>query len=134
MSRQVLLGRRILVVEDEYFQAREIVDMIAAAGGDVVGPTGGAGAVLGYLGAVKIDAALLDINLGRGLDFATADALQRAGIPFALVTGYDRSVLPPNLSAVPLLQKPANKRAVLRLLRELIGTNDPAPRGSQDGG
>jgi two-component SAPR family response regulator len=125
MSRKVLQGRKILVVEDEFFQAREIAEMIASAGGQVIGPTATASEVPGYLAAGKIDAALLDINLGGGIDFVAANALLREEIPFAFMTGYDTSVLPPHLSATPRLQKPANRREVVRMLHGLLSPVNP---------
>lgn len=115
-----LEGRRILLVEDEYFQAREIKTILEQEGAKVLGPTGRAHEVPELLATARIDAAILDINLGAGPSYTTANLLQREGIPFAFLTGYDSESIPPELLAIPRVEKPANQRVLIDLLTDLI--------------
>ncbi|MGX7951580.1 response regulator [Tsuneonella sp. HG249] len=128
-----LQGRTILLVEDEYFQARDIKDALERRGATVVGPTGRAEDVPELLEGGTIDAALLDINLGAGPDFATADYLRQEGVPFAFLTGYDEGSIPSGLGRVPRLQKPANERMLVTLLAELLD-GGPAESGARTQG
>jgi CheY-like chemotaxis protein len=60
----VLAGRRILVVEDEYFLADDIHHALAQLGAEVVGPVPTLRGALEVLAdESRIDAAVLDINL-----------------------------------------------------------------------
>ena len=86
----------------------------------MIGPTGRAEDVPALLEASEVDAALVDINLGSGMNFSTADLLQKGGVPFAFLTGYDQKAIPRELEAVPRLQKPANERMLISTLTDLL--------------
>lgn len=120
MTQGLLRGRRVLLVEDEYFQAREAKALLEAAGAEVVGPTAHAGDVPALLANETIDAALIDINLGKGADFDLARTLRNAQVPFLFVTGYDGSAIPPDLLEVPRIEKPADERRVVAQLTQLL--------------
>jgi len=120
MNAPKLEGRRILLVEDEYFQAREIRGYLEHAGMIVIGPTGYADEVSALLAAEQPDAALVDINLGTGANYETARILKDQGVPFAFFTGYDQAVIPAEMGAVPRLEKPATEKQVIHLLNTLI--------------
>lgn len=79
MTAGTLEGRKILLVEDEYFQAREMKAFLEREGASVIGPTGHAEDLPALLANGPVDAALLDINLGSGPTYATADLLKREG-------------------------------------------------------
>ena len=120
MTDKALDGRKILVVEDEYFQAREMKALLERQGATVVGPVSRASEAEALLIEQPVDAAVLDINLGGGPNFATANLLQREGVPFAIVTGYEKSAIPAELSAVPRLDKPASEKALIAQLAQLV--------------
>ena len=120
MSAETLEGRTILLVEDEYFQARDLKTILERKGAIVVGPTGRAEDVPALLAECAVDAALVDINLGSGMNYNTADLLQKEGVPFAFLTGYDPKAIPAELEGVPLLQKPASERMLLSTLTGLL--------------
>ena len=120
MTGGKLEGRTILLVEDEFFQAREMKALLERAGARVIGPTGHADEVPALLEAEHPDAALIDINLGLGADYRTAEALKQEGVPFAFLTGYDATAIPTELHAIPRLEKPANERQLIELLTTLV--------------
>lgn len=121
MSTPPLEGRTILVVEDEYLQAREAREFLQRAGARVVGPTGRAEEVASILASETLDAAVVDINLGNGLSFEVADSLRDKGVPFMFLTGYDASTIPDSLRVIPMAEKPANENHVIAILDELCG-------------
>ena len=58
-------GRRILVVEDDFFVADEVTHGLRRHGAEVVGPAPTVAAALALLdGAAALDGAALDVNLG----------------------------------------------------------------------
>jgi DNA-binding LytR/AlgR family response regulator len=115
-------GRKILLVEDEYYQALETEAMLRKAGATVVGPTAFESDVLDLLSRAPVDAALIDINLGQGATFEIAKALQKQGIPFVFLTGYDKAAIPAEMQAITVLKKPAKEFEVLACLSELMST------------
>ncbi len=130
MSERQLHGCRILVVEDEYLIADDLRLALIDAGADVLGPVPTVAAAHSVIAAEsRIDAALLDINLGGTMVFELADALEARSVPFAFATGYDESAIPERFAAVPRLEKPVKARNVLAALAPLL--NPEASVGSQ---
>jgi DNA-binding LytR/AlgR family response regulator len=81
----ILLGLRILVVEDEYMVADELRRDLAEHGVEVVGPAAKVSEVLRFLAvAGTLDGAVLDVNLGGEMVFPVADLLRKRGVPFVL--------------------------------------------------
>lgn len=118
MSR--LAGKRVLVVEDEFFIALMVSDMLEHRGAIVVGPAASVAAALPIATSGTIDAAVLDANLGGVPSEPVAIALQRAGVPFVIATGYGAGVFPA-LAGVPVLDKPYSPERLAAMLCELFG-------------
>jgi DNA-binding NtrC family response regulator len=100
--------RCVLVVEDEFYLARDLQHVLASAGATVLGPFPRGPAALAALEERRPDCAIIDVNLGAGADFALADALHARAIPFLFYTGYDREVIPPRFAGVARLEKPVD--------------------------
>jgi CheY-like chemotaxis protein len=65
-----LAGRKVLVVEDEYFLADDVAKGLEANGAEVIGPVGDIDGALDLIeDSEGLDAAVLDLNLpgGNGL-------------------------------------------------------------------
>ena len=78
----------VLVVEDDYFIARDLVDMLKCIGFEVVGPASRIDVALIFIAMVALDAAMFDVNLQGERVFLLADELAKQGIPFlCIVTG-----------------------------------------------
>ncbi|WP_076068153.1 hypothetical protein [Sphingomonas montana] len=114
-----LAGKRILILEDDFYLAREAATVLAQAGAAVVGPFGTAFRPGDLAGLTAVDGAVVDINLGRGPAFDVACLLTERGVPFLFVTGYDAAIIPADLAHVERLEKPIRPAelvaAVLRL-------------------
>jgi PAS domain S-box-containing protein len=118
--------RRILVVEDEPFVALQLQTDLEGEGHEVIGPASSLAQGLKLAQSEGLDAALVDIRLGRDTSATIADQLLARQIPFAFATGYsDSSMLPEHLHAVPRLRKPYAledvRRMVLHLFRQHEG-------------
>jgi len=119
MSEKPLSGFKVLVVEDDYFIAEEAHDVLRDAGAEVLGPAASIETARNLLADTRPDYALLDINLGSGPDFTLARSMTAIGVPVVLVTGYDRSVIPSDLTCLPCLQKPASAQKLVQTVLEL---------------
>lgn len=113
---------RVLIVEDEALVAFALEEMLGDFGYEVIGPAPNVQAALKLVEAEKIDAAILDVNLGGETIEPVATALAGGGVPFVFTTGYtSASALPQAFKDRPSLNKPyqpeALRDAVARLLK-----------------
>ena len=116
-TAEALQGRRLLVVEDEYILAMDLAHSLEDQGAEVIGPAGAVAPALALLASSeKLDAAVLDINLGGTLVYPVVDALRERGVPCVFVTGYSRWVGPEAYANIPRLEKPVELRALARAL------------------
>ncbi len=116
-SGDALSGRVLLVVEDEYLIALELVDALERRGATVVGPVPDVPHALGLLaGTARLDGALLDIRLWDGLVYPVAEALRARAIPFVFVSGFEPEFIPERFRDVPLCTKPLDLDTVAEAL------------------
>jgi len=106
---------RVLLVEDEALVALMIQETLAEFGFDVLGPVGTLSEALAAARERRIDAAVLDINLGDELVYTVAEILAQRGIPFVFVTGYDADSIDARFSGIPVLQKPIERESLQRI-------------------
>jgi len=106
MNAPQLAHKRVLVVEDDYLVAMDIVRTLERAGAEVIGPAPAVEAALNALKQAVPDGAILDINLGGEMAFPVADALMALGVPFIFATGYDAQVIPLRFTHVKRCEKP----------------------------
>ena len=123
---EALAGKRILVVEDEYYIATEIRRMLASAGAIVIGPVGQFDRGM-LLADEQIDAAILDVNLETDLSYPIADRLRRRDIPYMFLTGYDGWSLPADYRDEARLAKPFQAQALVEMVETLVSR----PRASR---
>lgn len=121
MPDVALSGRRLLIVEDDYFWAEELLRSLRSAGAIVLGPVGSIEAAITILEAeAAVDGAILDIDLRGQRAYAVADRLIERQVPFLFVTGYDLDGIPGGYAAVPQFEKPVTVEAVRDALSALL--------------
>lgn len=113
-----LAGLRILVVEDQYFIAVDLVETIRRHGGIPIGPAAGLEQARSLIRAGTVDGAILDVKLDDGTSFPLADELAEQGTPVILATGYGAAAVPPEYAHLPRLIKPFHETALVRLAEE----------------
>lgn len=119
MTDRALSGYRIIILEDDYYQAEDSKQCLERAGAKVIAVTATVPDLTALLAKGRIDAALIDINLGRSLSFDFARELAAQAIPFVFLTGYDAGMLPVDLAGSPCLSKPADTARVVSTLAGL---------------
>lgn len=123
MPEQTLRDYRILIVEDEYLLAEDLRHVLTKAGAIVAGMASTVKDALELIDADgKLDAAVLDMNLGGSPVSPVADRLVELGVPFVLTTGYDASAIPPRFRSVVRCEKPFRPATVVRSVKQVIET------------
>ena len=115
-----LVGRRVLIVEDEILVATIIECEIRCAGAHVVGPAYTLDEALD-LADDEIDIAVLDINLNGRKVWPVARALRDRGVPyvFASANAFGPDAIPADFAGAMRFDKPVRMNSMLRALAEL---------------
>ncbi|GAA3707216.1 response regulator [Sphingomonas cynarae] len=113
-----LTDRRILVVEDEYILARQLVRALTQEGAVVLGPVPDVARALAMIdaGQGEIDVAILDVNLAGEKVYPVADALLGRGVPFLFASGYDADEGDARFAAIRHLVKPLTMKSLVAAL------------------
>ena len=119
MRTQPLHGMRVLVVEDEYYMADDLVRALEGAGAIPVGPFGSVPQAEEALERNGIVAAVLDLNLHGARSDELAMRLDSEGVPILIVSGYSEDGLPEELRHVRRLEKPVNCNMIISALTEV---------------
>jgi CheY-like chemotaxis protein len=119
-SHEHIQSRRLMVAEDEYYIAREMLSVLQDMGATVVGPVATVQDALGLIGkGIDVDAALLDINLRGEMSFAVADALSARDVPYVFISGYGRASIPKRFAEIRHFEKPADTVRIARTLFDI---------------
>jgi CheY-like chemotaxis protein len=130
-----LEGARVLVAEDEYFIAYDLVEALREAGANPVGPVASVAEAHARLDEGGFDAAVLDMNLRGEKVFAFAERLEAQHLPYILVSGYSRASVPQSLHSAPHLEKPVACSKIIATLVDRLsweGGGAVAPRRRAD--
>ena len=114
-----LAGKRILLVEDEYYIADDLRRTLNAAGADIVGPFSTVAKAQEALDQGEFDCAVIDLNLHGESGLQLADRLTEQGKSFAIATGYGSGAVPDRYRGVPRIEKPFDPSALLQIVRQL---------------
>jgi CheY-like chemotaxis protein len=111
-------GQCILVIEDDYFGARALIELLESCGARTVGPIGWVQEALDFIHRQpsSFDIALLDINMHGEKSYSVADALMAHGKYFVFTTGYGAAAMEENYRLIPRCEKPFGRDAILAAL------------------
>jgi DNA-binding NtrC family response regulator len=116
-----LAGAKVLVVEDEFFIASDLVSALRTAGAQPVGPAGSLEQAQALLEGEEIDAAIFDVNLHGAFTYPLISVLSNEGLPCVILSGYAPETLPETLRHLPSLEKPiAYERVIQSLATQLM--------------
>lgn len=120
-----LQGVNVLVVEDESLVLMLAEDFLDEAGANV-SVAMNLGEALQMARSAPLDCAVLDINLGQGdTSHPVAEVLLEREIPFAFVSGYNRTVLGEAWAGYTVLQKPYDKLGFLAAVKRCLELSYP---------
>jgi two-component SAPR family response regulator len=124
-----LLGKRILIIEDEFFLALCVGQVLEEQGCAVIGPATSVQEGLDLIEKTKVNGAILDINLNGEMVYPVAKELMDRNIPFIFATGYRPLDLPSFYDDVPRLEKPIETGLFIRTLKKVLGEGAEAAGG-----
>jgi CheY-like chemotaxis protein len=110
---------RILLVEDEPLISAITEEWLSDLGHVVIGPAPDLASAL-RLAETPIDAAIIDVSLGRQSGYPLADVLKDRGVPFVFATGYGQEGLDPAWRGRPTLSKPFEFETFRRAVEGLL--------------
>jgi CheY-like chemotaxis protein len=128
----VLIGKRVLVVDDEVLVALLIEDILRECGCITVGPYGTVEKALHAVQSEAFDAAILDINLAGVRVDPVAFALAGRHIPFLFLSGYGDEAIRPDRPDWKVCAKPFMAHDLVGLLSAMFDNSYP-PSGFRDG-
>ena len=104
---------KVFVVEDESLVAMQLEDMLFDMGCEVVGLAMRLNRAHEMLDAgVKVDVAILDVNISGEKVYPIAERFREAGVPIVFATGYGRSGVEEEWQECPILQKPYTTKQI----------------------
>ena len=110
----------VLVLEDDFLMSVEIAAILEDAGFTVIGPTHTVEEAMTKLRKTTCDAAVLDVNLGRGTSEPVALEPERQAKPFVVLSGYSRDQHPSALSGAPALSKPFRPQELIAMVTRCL--------------
>jgi CheY-like chemotaxis protein len=117
----VLNGRKVLVVEDQYAVALDLCEGLDREGASVVGPASSVEDALEMLeSSGRPDVAVLDIQLRGGLVYPVADKLEQLGVPYLFTTACEPDEIPEQYRLAPRFDKPIRLSSIIDAIREQI--------------
>ena len=116
---------RVLVAEDEFFIADDLVKALRAAGATPVGPVSTTAEAEAVLQEGQVDAAILDMNLRGEIAIEAAIRVRTMMLPCLVVSGYSQAELPEAVTSLPRLEKPVDSNRVVEALVEQISNYPP---------
>jgi DNA-binding response OmpR family regulator len=123
---------RVLIVEDEFLIARDICDVLARAGCEVVGMVGSSDEAIALLEDRGCDVAVLDANLKGASAEPVAKWLRARGVPFLVLSGYVGTQLEGELARAPFMAKPFVAAELVSAVRSLRDARSRPLRGGRD--
>jgi CheY-like chemotaxis protein len=110
---------RILVIDDEPLIAMAVSDWLADLGHEVVGPAVDLASALALV-EQPIDAAILDVTLGKDDSTPVAQRLIDKRIPFAVASGHEVQTLKEPFASGLALPKPFGFENFRQVVEQLV--------------
>jgi CheY-like chemotaxis protein len=127
-------ARHVLLVEDEELVAMVMGEELNRLGWSVVGPAATLEAAQALVSSgVRLDVAVLDINLRGRWVHGLAEELKRRGVPFAICTGYEMVDPDGRFEGAPVIAKPFTAARLSAALDDLLKPSEPSPTPMQPG-
>jgi DNA-binding response OmpR family regulator len=109
----------ILVVEDEPLIALDVQTALSNAGAEVIAAADAADAAR-LVASSKLNAAILDVDLGDLDCWVVCRLLARAGVPFVFYTGYAQSEVFKDWPDARVLPKPASADQIVATVAAVL--------------
>lgn len=130
-SDESLIGKRVLIVDDDTTYGRALCDALRSAGVVALGPSPTAFHAQCLLGNRRVDLVVLDRELYGQVPEAFAQSLRQRAIPVLLLTTDEGMDLPASLADLPCAPKPAVASETVELVQQHLSELRGEPQVSQ---
>ena len=110
---------RILIVDDEPLITAMMEDWLSELGHVAVGPAHNLAMAM-QLAESDVDAAIVDVSLGKDNAYPLVEALMARGLPLALATGHGQDGIDPRYRTQSTLRKPFDFAAFQRTINDIM--------------
>jgi uncharacterized protein YbcI len=117
---QLLVGLRILIIEDIGMVANALKTMLEELGCKVIATVARVPEAEKFARMEQIDGVLLDLNLGGEYALKIPDILNEREIPFIIMSGYDVGQLCPELAEEPQMPKPFDRAPLEEMILKVF--------------
>lgn len=108
---------RVMILEDDYFQAQDLAAQVEDLGGEVSALIASAAeAMMSLASETPPTVALVDLELRDGTSLQVADLLLSHGVRLAMMVSHGRRPLPERYARVPQLDKPVMRTELAAFL------------------
>lgn len=121
----LLVGKRVLVVEDEMLVLMAIEDLLCDLGCTSIAVAGNIARALELVATKSFDLATLDVNLNGQKSYPIANALSKKGVPFAFSTGYGEHGVSASHQCCIVLNKPYTRPQFVDAIAALLEAGQP---------
>ncbi|MGD0109690.1 MAG: response regulator [Rhodopila sp.] len=121
----ILVGKRVLIVEDELLVALMIEDFLAEFGCSTLGPCGSVSKALDAARTEMFDLAVLDVNLAGEMVYPVAEVLAARHIPFLFLSGYGDQAIPADHRDWKVCPKPFRGDVLASMMSSALETSAP---------
>lgn len=110
---------RVLVIEDQLPVGLDLQCILSDAGFEVIGPVMTLEEAMLAAEQAGLQCAVVDANLNGRSAGPVAEKLKARGVPFLVVSGYEKPCLPLAFSEAPRIAKPIQAISLITILRQL---------------
>ena len=122
-----VLDKSILVVEDEFIIGMMLCQELERAGAVPIGPLSSVADAVKKIEAKTVDLVILDAKLAGGSGGDLVACLKDRGIPYVVVSGYEKAGLPRELKGAPFVAKPVSMTLLLEAINVVTTASAPRP-------
>ncbi|MEF0941782.1 response regulator [Rhizobium sp. BR 362] len=113
---QMFSGKRLLIVEDEYFLSEKTRQKLRELGAILIGPVRNAEEALELIKGKKVDAVILDLHLDARHAFSMAETLERLKLPYIFAKGNGPPIVPGGFPGFILSEKATEIEQIAKAL------------------
>ena len=110
--KEMPLGLRVLIVEDEALIALHLEDMLEDMGCSTAAAFSSLPEAIAAIESLEADVAVLDVNVAGKEIFPLAEMLAERKVPIVFSTGYGAGMLPERWRSYPIVAKPFDPGAL----------------------
>jgi DNA-binding NtrC family response regulator len=122
-DHDALHGYRVLIIEDEYYIAEALKQVLQGGGAEVIGPLADFPQAMARVKCDGFEVAILDVDLRGSSAIPIADELVSRGVPFVFATGYSAAQIPSRFVDVTIWEKPFAEQRVINDIRRICGAS-----------